>query len=110
MKQITIDESIQYAQLQIDAALDRADRDYTGWSSLAYAFLRHFVRDRTSFWPWELIDASVDFGLVQPENLRAWGGVYQRASREKLIVRGAELGKHPHRHGTLVPIWQVVKK
>ena len=110
VKQITIDEATQHAQLMIEAATDRADREYSGWSSLAYAFLRHFVRDKKNFWPWELIQASIDFGLVQPQNLRAWGGVYQRASREKLIIRGSKLGKHPNRHGTLVPIWDVVQK
>lgn len=108
-QQLTIFDAIERGNRGMTLAAEKADREYEGWTTLAYAFLKRFIAERKQFWPWELVDASVEYGLAQPTNLRAWGGIYQRAAKAGLIVQGTELAKHPKRHGTKVPVWLVVK-
>lgn len=104
--QTTIFDAIRTADRVINATAAKADREYEGWTTLAYSFLRKFVAERQEFYPWELVDASIEYGLAQPLNLRAWGGVYRRAVREGLIKRSDSPPRpHPYRHGTMTAGW-----
>lgn len=109
MIQTTIFDAIALGNRGMTLAADKADREYEGWTTLAYAYLKKFISTREKFWPWHVVDQSIADGIYQPENLKSWGVVYKRASKEGLIAQGNELAKHPRRHGTKVPVWVVVK-
>ena len=77
-----------------------------GWQKLAFAFLKQFAMAHQSFFPWEFVDEFERAGLVQPHDWRAVGQVYRRAVKERVIVRGNEIGKHPRRHAVAVLSWR----
>lgn len=105
MMQLTIEDAIRHADRVITATADKADREYEGWTTLAYAYLKAYVRKHPEFWSWELRDAMKAEGYAMPSELRAWGAVYKRAQREGLIRKGEHLKRDPHRHGTMTAGW-----
>jgi hypothetical protein len=110
MIQTTIFDAFERGNRGMTLAAEKADREYEGWTTLAYAYLKKFISTREKFWPWQVVDQSIADGIYQPENLKSWGLVYKRAAKDGLIVQGNELAKHPRRHGTKVPVWLVVKQ
>jgi hypothetical protein len=64
------------------AALEHAGND---WKSEAYTFLIGFAKANPVFCGEQVSDAHIAAGLSQPPDLRAWGGLYQRAIRERVI-------------------------
>lgn len=105
--QLTIEDAIRAGEVGMEQAAGSADRATPGWTDIAYEFLIRFIADKEFFWPWELTRASVAAGMAQPPDTRAWGGVYQRAARAKLIEKGSATARHPERHGSLVLVWMV---
>ena len=108
--QTTIFDAIERGNRGMTLAAEKADREYEGWTTLAFAYLKKFISTREKFWPWQVVDQSIADGLYQPENLKSWGQVYRRASKEGLIFQNFnDTAKHPRRHGVKVPAWVVVK-
>lgn len=105
MMQLTIEDAIRTADRVISATAAKADREYEGWTTLAYAYLKAYIRKHPEFWSWELRDAMKAEGYAMPSELRAWGAVYKRAQREGLIRKGEQVKRDPHRHGTMTAGW-----
>jgi hypothetical protein len=67
------------------AALDHAGEE---WKHAAYTFLCTYARRLAGNLPFtgeDVSDAHIAAGHLQPPDLRAWGGLYQRARRERVI-------------------------
>lgn len=99
----------QAAQEGIDRAVTHADMVTPGWSQNALEFIRlHVSRNRGKrFTGYELVQASIAYGLDQPPSPKAWGSPIQRAARLGLLVkRGTVPDPNPDRHGSDVPLWE----
>lgn len=95
----------------IAASMARADRVHEGWSGEAFALLREYMTDNEFFKAEDVrIFAHGSRGLPVPPDLRAWGGVVQRAVRERLIKKvGHGSSKNKTSHYRPVMVWQVIK-
>jgi len=71
-------------QSGMDAALEHAGDD---WKHEAYTFLIGFAKANPLFCGEQVSDAHIAAGLLQPPDLRAWGGLYVRAQHEGVIKR-----------------------
>lgn len=91
----------------IHRAIEHANADGSGWSDLAYAFLRLFLRTHRFFISEDVSDASKLAGMTQPPTDRAWGAIYVRAAREKLIVQDGT-GRSRRRHSSICPRWRTL--
>lgn len=67
----------------MESALDHAGAE---WKSQAYTFLIRFAKANPIFCGEQVSDAHIEAGLPQPPDLRAWGGLYRRAQRERVIA------------------------
>lgn len=84
MNQIALDFSPRAAQ--VTAALDRAEREIPGWSDIALHFLRNFAARQSELFTAEAVTkAAQEWGMAEPSNPRAWGGVYRRAIKAGII-------------------------
>lgn len=81
--------------------------DKEGWQEQAYAALRYFAQADYQFqisdpWTAETMRrcVSMDWRFNEPEDLRWWGPVVQRALREK-IIRRKGWGRAKSSHGAV---------
>ena len=82
----------------IDKAVEHADAVEMGWSGQARAALNEFIRlHPTPFTSADVIAYADETGLPKPPDRRAWGSVFQKASRDGAI-RKVGYVPHPHRH------------
>lgn len=97
------------AQEGIDRAVSAADRAIAGWSDLALRYVRLYATQNRGkqFIGYEIVQASIAAGIIQPENAKAWGAPIQRAAREGLI-RKVGTAPDPNRHGNPVTLWGTV--
>lgn len=65
------------------AALDHAGEE---WKHDAYTFLCAFARQHEVFTGEDVSDAHIALGRPQPPDLRAWGNLYRKAQRERVIA------------------------
>lgn len=107
MTQLSIDFARGARDEGMKRAEDHANSDVAGWSDLALKFIELYVQRRkgATFTGLEIRLASIEYGLVQPENPKAWGGPIHRAVRRGLIVR-AGTAQDPNRHCNPVPLWR----
>lgn len=88
-----------------------ADDCHADWSSMAYFALRNFIRHhKANFTAEEARGWAHTKGLPMPPDGRAWGSVFLRAAREKLIRKASyrqATGKACHMHP--VTLWRVVE-
>lgn len=98
------------AQEGIQRAVDAADRAIEGWSDLALTYIRAYsTRNKgKEFIGYELVQQSIDDGVIQPPNAKAWGSPIQRAARKGYIVNTRTTRPDPNRHGNPVPVWVAV--
>lgn len=92
----------------IETAEEKANRDKVGWSEDAMHGLELYclAHDDKEFLAEEVRDWTAEMSLVgEPENGRAWGGVFQRAARQGMIVR---VGYAPSKSSNLSPkcLWR----
>jgi hypothetical protein len=67
-------------------AIDTANRTHDNWSERAYELLQRYLKSNSGEFMAEDVRAfaaMVDFPL--PDNPRAWGGIFNKAVRTKLI-------------------------
>jgi hypothetical protein len=79
--------AIEKRDIGIHRAVEKADRDDSGWSWRAYyALLKYVAAHKGQFLTEEVRDWSESQGhVIAPENGRAWGAVMQRAARRGII-------------------------
>lgn len=93
----------------IERAARGADNASPDWTHKAYGMLADFVRMRGPSWPAfsseDVRRYATARGLPAPPELRAWGGVFQKAARAGLIVpagfrksANAQAHKRPVQH------------
>lgn len=85
----------------IKAATERADKAEAGWSDAAYDVLRAFVakNGNAMFKADDVRLFGMEHGFSCPTDNRAWGSVFRRAAKDKLIRRSgyaptSALGAH----------------
>lgn len=72
----------------MDAAENHANDVHSGWSITAFQLLERFAREAERPFTCEVFRAWAGcHGLVSPPDARAFGGVTQRAIRNKVIRR-----------------------
>lgn len=90
----------------IQRAIDHADRVEPKWSEQAYAFLDRYLRTHAQLTSEDVRDAAAG-EVPEPPNLRAWGGVFQRAARAGAIQRaGYDTARDPRVHCNVVTVWK----
>lgn len=96
------------AQAGIDQAVSAANRQHDGWSDLGYAFIELYCSQNkgSRCTGHDIVKASVEKGVIQPGNAKAWGGPLQRASRAGLLKR-VGYTEDGNRHGAPIPLWEV---
>lgn len=93
----------------IHRAVEKADRDSSGWSDAAfYAVLRYVSEHSEPFLAEQLREWAEAEGYIDPPaNARAWGAVMQRAARRGAIKKvGYELAKSSNLSPKV--LWQVI--
>ena len=107
MTQMDIDFARAARDEGMARAEDKANREVSGWSELALQYIRLFASTRkgVTFTGLELRLASIEYGLIQPTNPKAWGSPLQRASRMGIIKRVGTV-PDPNRHCNPVPLWK----
>lgn len=86
-------------------AVNHADRETPQWRDLAFDFLKAFCATHRYFISEDVSGASKEAHLPQPPTDRAWGSVYTRAIKAKLIVQDGT-GRSNRRHRSLCPRWR----
>lgn len=106
MTQLSIDFAKAARDEGIQLAEGKANSEITGWSELALNYIKLFVLQRkgTTFTGLDIRLASIEYGLVQPSNSKAWGGPLQKAARLGIIKRVGTTAD-PNRHLNPVPLW-----
>jgi hypothetical protein len=92
----------------ISVAIDHANLKHDGWSNEAYKALKSFLNTHKNSFMCEEVRkfAHFDLGLVQPPSSRAWGGIFQRAVREKIIKHvGFGQVTNPKAHKANASLW-----
>jgi hypothetical protein len=100
--------TVDRARVERDAAIESvADKAGAAWTELAFEFLRRYAVRNALFTPEDVTDAMAIEGQPQPHDLRAWGAVYQRARRAKLIEKSkTETYQRRFGHATVSFKWR----
>lgn len=101
-----IEEARARRDAGIETAIDHADAVTPKWSETAYAFLEGYALTHETFTSEDVREASA--GTVpEPPNLRAWGGVFMRAARNRITSRaGYDTARDPRVHCNVVTVWR----
>ena len=108
MEQIRIETEIarRLAREGQERALDRAERDTPSWGDLALAWLRRYAERHAEFPAWFATqEAERDPDFPAPSNPRAWGAIWKRAQRERIVRASGRTLPHPKRHGCPAVVW-----
>lgn len=89
----------------IDRASGRAERVEPGWAERAFDWIVGYAKANKTFISEDCTAAAVESGLPAPPDARAWGGPFQRASREQ-IIRRIGYGTSKRRHLSPTPLWE----
>jgi hypothetical protein len=93
----------------IQRAVDHAEAEEPGWCDLAFGFLQAFAQEAAEpFLAEAVVEAA--YGIVPPPpDGRAWGGIFQKASRRQVIRR---VGYAPARtsNASAKPLWVGVRE
>jgi hypothetical protein len=101
---VSLAEAAARRDTGIQRAADHAEREAPGWGEIAFAFLERFAAESAyPFLAEQVVEAAQ--GVVPPApDGRAWGGIFQKASRRKVIRR---VGYAPARtsNASCKPLW-----
>ena len=90
----------------IAAAAEHQERESVGWTELAAAFIHRYARTHREFISEECTEASREYGLIQPENQKAWGQPFRLAAKRGYIKKHPDkLGVSKRRHLSPCPLW-----
>jgi hypothetical protein len=97
------------AKAERDAAMasvaKNADEACHRWSVLAFQWIQTYALAHREFISEECTEAAEKAGIPKPHDLKAWGPAFQRASKQKIIVR-IGYGVSKRRHLSPTPLWQ----
>lgn len=86
--QLNMYEGRQNRDAGIAKAVGHAEKNNPGWSNKAYALLKKFLNSHVgSFQAEELRSYAAVEDFELPPSARAWGGIIQKAARERLIKK-----------------------
>lgn len=71
----------------IKRSAEHAEAKHPGWSNLGLLFLERHARLHESFTSEELRFSAEQWGLVPPATPKAWGSVFRRAAKLRIIVK-----------------------
>jgi hypothetical protein len=100
----TLSQARRQAEIGMALAEDNANRTTAMWSERAYEFLVTFARTHETFISEDVSFLSKEEGFPQPRTDRAWGSVYRRAIKARIIVQDGT-GRSTRRHASLCPRW-----
>lgn len=97
----------------IQQAAENAEDATPNWNALAYEALRVFAAGKRSsgqaFTSEDVRNSIAASFVPQPPHLRAWGSVFQRAARERLIEKvGVTQSAAAHCHLSYVAKWRAL--
>ncbi len=105
----TLQQARDAGQAQMNLALSAAQRRDPWFCENAYDFLCGFARAKPgAFSAEDVTDAAAKSG-ISTQDRRAWGGVFQRASREGIIRRSTQVFPRRYGHGTESRGWELVR-
>jgi len=106
--QLNLFKGKELRDLGIKKALDNAENKNEGWGNSAYLFLLEYMKTNKEFMAEEVRVSS--FGIVEPPpNNRAWGAIFVRAKKNKLIKSiGFRSVKNPKAHAAPCNLWAVI--
>ena len=88
-------------------ALDKAEREHEGWSSIALNFLRKYAAENAEFPGYFVTMASgLDPEFPQPGNEKAWGSVWRKAAKLGIVRDSGKTMPHPKRHACKAIVWK----
>ena len=91
---------------QMALCFDAAQRRDETFGSRAYVFLCAFARNRYGpFSGEDVTDAAAEAGIHTAER-RAWGAIFQRAARARVIRRSSALFRRRFGHGSPTLGWE----
>lgn len=92
----------------IARAAQHADDVTPKWSDRAFGMLSDYVKASDEAFTSEDVRVyAAGRELPEPPHLRAWGGVFQRAARQGLIVKdGHTTARAVHVHCSIVALWR----
>ena len=103
----TKDEGQRLAAEGMATAAATAEKAVPGWQQLAYDALLRFAKIRTLFTGEDAKRAAYTNGLPKPHNDAAWGSVFRRASRNKVItLNGYVVANNASRHAAPNRQWK----
>ena len=108
VRPVTWDEARAARDGGIAQSADHAEREVPDWGERAYAFLETFARATDRSFLAEEVVAAASSKIPPPPDLRAWGGIFQRASKRNLIERAGAAPAKTSRLG-LKTLWRGVK-
>lgn len=110
MNQVTLAFGRMQAEAGIERVSKKADKVHPGWLDLGYAYVCLYVqnlRPLEEFTAEMLVAASVEYGILQPHDDRAWATPIRRAARERLIEKHpTKTGICRKRHASLCVLWR----
>lgn len=93
--------------LGIQRAEEHAEAVDPGWKDTAYAMLEQYCRERRGCrFTSEDVRRWCELRGFDSPVPKAWGGVFGKAARRKLIRRRPEGGVAKQRHGSPCPLWE----
>ena len=92
----------------INQSLINANSKIDNWSGIAYQFLVDYAKSNDQYMAEDVRTASIDI-VPEPPSKRAWGAIFAKASRKKIIERvGYGNVKNPKAHCTPATIWRTI--
>lgn len=102
--------SIEFSRASRDAAMravaSGAEKKTPGWGDVAFSFLSAYASRHELFSAEDATTAAKARGIVSPTDARAWGPVYMRAARERLIERSTVTYQRQFGHSSLGLKWR----
>jgi hypothetical protein len=106
----------EQATLNFDAIVERdlgiarvqakTERDTPGWTGVAVEYVRLYAMHHSApFIAEELVAASREYGLIQPDNPKAFGPVFMKAAKLG-IIRFVGWRNSPNRHCSPGRVWE----
>ena len=103
----TLSQAREAGKIGMELALEKADRQSLGWSTLALNYLRLYAQSNSQFTAYMVTaTARLDADFPTPGKDKAWGMVFRLAVKEGTIKKSGQYFPHPLRHGSDCIVWE----
>jgi hypothetical protein len=106
MREKTLGGAIDEGTKGMTRAARATDAKTPGWTDLALQFLKVYAHKHSLVNPEDVYDAAVSWGVFEPKDQRAWGSVYKRACKLKVIARSVIPYQRRKGHGSVALLWK----